>query len=67
VFFPTGVALREAVAVMAALAGVDGTAGLAVCGGEVGLTLQGLWRKGGADITQGGQGRRPCMRALRRS
>jgi hypothetical protein len=64
---PTALALREAVSVIAAVALVDGPDGLAVRGGEVGITLQGLGRTGGEDIAEGGQGRSPCMRALRRS
>ena len=64
---PTALALREAVAVMAALALLDGADDLAVCGGEVGIALQVFWRKGGEDLAEGGHGRSPCMRALRRS
>ena len=63
----TAWALIEAVAVRTALALLDGTDGLAVRGGEVGVALQVFWRKGGKDIAQGGHGRSPCMRALRRS
>jgi hypothetical protein len=33
---------------------------------EVRVTLQVLRGKGGEDIAQGGHGRSPCMRALRR-
>ena len=65
--FPTALALRAAVSVMSTLALVDGTDGLAVRGGEVGITRKGLWRKGGEDIAEGAHGRSPCMRALRRS
>jgi hypothetical protein len=54
-------------AVMAALALLDGADDLAVRGGEVGIALQVFWRKGGADLAEGGHGRSPCMRALRRS
>ena len=67
VFFPTVLALREAVSVMAALAMLDSTDGLAVRGGEVGITRKVRWRKGVEDIAEGGHGRSPCMRALRRS
>jgi hypothetical protein len=64
---PTVLALREAVTVMAALALLDSTDDLAVRHGEVRVALQVLWRKGGEDVAEGGHGRRPCMRALRRS
>ena len=60
-------ALREARAVMAALALSAGADGLAVRGGEVGVALKVCWRTGVKDIAQGGHGRSPCMRALRRS
>ena len=63
----TGWALREAVAVMAAAAVLDGAADLAVREGKVGRTLQVLGHNGGADLTEDGPGRSPCMRALRRS
>jgi hypothetical protein len=64
---PTVLALREAVPVMAAVALLDSTDDLAMRHGEVRVALQILWRKGGEDIAEGGHGRRPCMRALRRS
>ena len=64
---PTVVALREAMAVVATLALSDGADDRAVCGGEVGIALKVRWRKGGKDIAEGGHGRSPCMRALRRS
>ena len=67
VLCPTAWALREAVAVMSALALLDGTDGLAVRGGEVGRTRKGLWRTGGEDSAEGGHGRSPCLRELRRS
>jgi hypothetical protein len=60
-------ALREAVSVISALAVLDGTDSLAVGEREVRRTLQVFWRKGGADIAEGGHGRSPCMRVLRRS
>ena len=63
----TAWALREALSVMAALAVLDGADDLAVCEGQMGRTRKGFWGKGGADIAQGRHGRRPCMRALRRS
>jgi len=66
-FLPTALALREAVSVMSTWALLDGTDGLAVRGGEVGRTRKVLWRKGGEAIAEGGHGRRPCMRALRRT
>jgi hypothetical protein len=67
VVFPTAGALIEAVAVVAALTVLDGADDLAVREGEVGVTRKVFWRKGGEDITEGGHGRSPCMRALRRS
>ena len=60
-------ALREARAVMAAAAVLDGTDDLAVGGGEVGRALQVCGRKGVKDRAEGGHGRSPCLRALRRS
>ena len=51
---PTRVALREAVAVEAAPALLDGTDDLAVCGGERGRALQVFWRKRSEDIAEGG-------------
>ena len=64
---PPAVALRDAVSRGAAGAGVDGAADRAVRGGEGGRTLQGRWGTGGEDRAEGGHGRRPCLRALRRS
>jgi hypothetical protein len=63
----TIVALREARSVMATLARSDSADGCAVRGGEVGRARKVCWRKGGKDIAEGGHGRSPCMRALRRS
>lgn len=67
VCFPTAGARREARPIMAAAAVWDGAESLAVRGGEDGRARQIFWRKGGADSAQGGHGRRPCMRALRRA
>ena len=64
---PTALALIEAMAVVAALAMSDGADDLAVRGGEVGITLKVLWRKGVEDIAEGGHGRSPCRRELIRS
>jgi hypothetical protein len=64
---PTSLALREAMAIVSALTLLDGTDDLAVCGRESRIALQVLGRKSIADITQGGHGRSPCMRALRRA
>jgi hypothetical protein len=67
VLLATTLALREAVArvpTVARLAGADDRAG---CEGQMGGALQVLWRKGGEEIAQGGHGRSPCMRALRRA
>jgi hypothetical protein len=63
----TVLALSEAMAVVAALALLDGADGLAMHGGEVGVARKVFGRKGGEDLTQGGHGKRPCMRVLRRS
>jgi hypothetical protein len=63
----TAWALIEAVAVMAALAISDSADGLAVHSGEVGVAFQIFWRKGVKDIAEGGHGRSPCIRVLRRS
>ena len=60
-------ALREAMAIGAAAAGLDGADHLTVCGREVRRALQVCGRKGGADVPQGGHDSRPCMRVLRRS
>jgi len=60
-------ALREAMALGAAAAGLAGAAHLRVCGGEVRRALQGLGRKGGEDGAERGHGRSPGLRALSRS
>ena len=62
----TPVAWREAVAVVSAVALVDGADALAVRGGEGGRALQRLWRTSGAESAPGRHGRSPCMSALRR-
>jgi hypothetical protein len=67
VWLPAGLARREARAVMAAAAVWDGAHAPAVCEGKVGGALQGLWRNGGKAVAEGGHGRSPCRRALRRS
>ena len=67
VLFATAVALIEAVAIVSTAAIADGADDLAMRGGEVGVTLKVLWGKGGEDIAEGGHGRSPCMRALRRA
>jgi hypothetical protein len=59
--------LIEAVAVVSAVAVLDGTEDLAVRKGQVGVALQILRGKGGEDIAEGGHGSSPCMRVLRRS
>jgi hypothetical protein len=64
---PPVLALREAVTVMAALALWESPDDLAVRHGEGRGALQVLGRKGGEDGAEGGHGRRPCRRALRRS
>jgi hypothetical protein len=63
----TALALIQAVAIVPALALLDSADGLALRSGQMGITLQVLWRKGRADIAEGRHGRSPCMRALRRS
>jgi hypothetical protein len=64
---PTALALREAVAIVPAVALLESAEDLAVHGGEGGIVLQVLWGEGIEDVTQGGHGRKPCMRVLRRS
>ena len=64
---PTALALREALSVVSAAAVLDGADDRAGCGGEVGRALQVCWRNGVQDSAVGGHGRRPCLRALRRS
>ena len=54
---PTVLALREAVAVVAALAVLDGADDLTVGEGQMGVALQVLLGKGREDSTQGGHGR----------
>ena len=67
VLFPTAPALIKAVAIVPALALLDGADDLAVYEGQMGVAFQVCWGKGSEDIAQGGHGRSPCMRALRRS
>ena len=67
VLHATALALREAVSIVAALALWDGADDLAVCEGQMRVALQVRWRTGGAEVAQGGHGRSPCMRALRRA
>jgi hypothetical protein len=67
VWSPTGWALRQAVAVVSAVAVWDGPEDLAVGEGQMGGALQGLWRNGGAELAEGGPGRSPGRRAWRRS
>jgi hypothetical protein len=65
---PTVLALIEAMAVMAALALLDGTDDFTVGGGQVRAALKVCWREGGDEnLAQGGHGSSPCMRAVRRS
>jgi hypothetical protein len=63
----TSWALIQAVAIVAAWALWDGPDDHTVCKGQRGVALEVLGRKGGEDLTQGGHGRSPCMRVLRRS
>jgi hypothetical protein len=64
---PTGWARREAMAVVAAWTVWESAEDLAVGEGQMGGALQGLRGKGREEITQGGHGRSPCLRVLRRS
>ena len=57
VVLATTVALREAVAVVATSALLDGADALAVGEGQMGGALQGLGRKGGEDVAEGGHDR----------
>ena len=63
---PTGVALIQAVAIMSALALLDGADDLAVCEGQMGVALQVFWSKGGEDLAEGGHDRSlpSCVDAL---
>jgi hypothetical protein len=54
---PTRVALREAVAVGAAVALWESAEDLAVCGGERGITCKVCWRKSREDSAEGGHDR----------
>jgi hypothetical protein len=54
---PTGWARIEAMAVVAAAALLDGAEDLAVCKGQLGVALQVLWSKDGADLAEGRHGR----------
>jgi hypothetical protein len=67
VVLATPLALIEAVAVVAPAALLESVAGLAVHGGEGGIALQVLGREGEAELPEGGHGRSPCMRVVRRS
>ena len=58
----TGLALVEAMTVMAAVALLDGGHGLLVRQGQMGEALQVLWRKRVKDILDGGHERSPCIR-----
>ena len=57
VLVPTRVALRETVAVVPALALLDGADDLAVGEGQMGVALQVFWSKGGADLAESRHGR----------
>ena len=63
----TPLALRAVVAVVATGALWEGAEARAGCEGQRGGARQGRWRTGGEEVAQGGQGRRPCRRALRRA
>src|SRR5207244_8224323 len=63
---PTVLALIEAVAVVSALAVLDGADDLTVGEGQMGVALQVLGRKGGEDSAEGGHDRSlpACVEAL---
>ena len=63
---PTAGARREAVAIVSASARLDGADDRTVCEGQMGGARQVLGRKRSEDLTERGQGRSPCRRALRR-
>ena len=67
VLLATALALIAAVSIVPALALLDSADGLAVRGGQRGRALKGCCGEGGEEVTQGGQGRRPCMSELLRS
>jgi hypothetical protein len=67
VLLPTALALIEAMAILSTLARLDGMDGVAMRGRAVRRALQGLGRKGGADLAEGNHGRSPRLRVLRRS
>ena len=67
VLLATPLALREAVAVVPALALLDGANDLALCEGQMRGARKVFWRTSRAELAEGGHGRRPCRRALRRS
>jgi hypothetical protein len=62
----TRVALIEAVPIVAAVALLDGTEDLAVGEGQLGVALQVLGSKGGADLAEGGHDRSlpSCVNAV---
>ena len=62
---PTVWALIETVAVVAALALLDGADDLAVRSGEVGRALQGLWGKRREDLAEGGPDRVSLLEVTR--
>jgi hypothetical protein len=66
VLSPTGGALREAMAIRAALALLEGRDGLAVRGGQGGRALQVCWCTSRDAIAPGRHGRSPGMRAFQR-
>ena len=66
VVLATTLALREAMAIMPALARLDGADDLAVCEGQLWVALQVCWSKGGADLAEGRHDRSlpSCVDAL---
>jgi hypothetical protein len=67
VWLATAVALREALSRVSALAVVESAAARAVRSRQMGRALKVRWGTGGAESAEGGHGRHPCMRELRRS
>jgi len=66
VLVATALARREAVAIMPALAMLDGLDGLSVRGWQMGIALKICRGKGVEEVTQGGHGRSPGISELMR-
>jgi hypothetical protein len=59
----TRLALIQAVTITPTVALLEGADDFAVCEGQLGVTLQGVWSQGGADLAEGGQDRSLPRRA----